>query len=75
MRKIFGPVCINGSWRLSYNEELYMYTGCRDPELKKNNGRENIRWKTSGEAMQEVYTCCVPGHEGAAGCQKMEAGS
>jgi hypothetical protein len=23
LRKIFGPVYINGSWRLRYNEELY----------------------------------------------------
>jgi hypothetical protein len=23
LRKILGPVCINGSWRLRYNEELY----------------------------------------------------
>jgi hypothetical protein len=23
LRKIFGPVCINGSWRLRYNAELY----------------------------------------------------
>jgi hypothetical protein len=22
LRKIFGPACINGSWRLRYNEEL-----------------------------------------------------
>jgi hypothetical protein len=27
LKKIFGPVCINRSWRLRYNEELYsMYT-------------------------------------------------
>jgi hypothetical protein len=23
LRKIFGPVCINCSWELRYNEELY----------------------------------------------------
>jgi hypothetical protein len=23
LRKIFRPVCINGFWRLCYNEELY----------------------------------------------------
>jgi hypothetical protein len=51
-----------------------MYTGYRAPELKQNQtfGRENIRWKTSGEARQEVDRCCVPGHEGAAGCQKID---
>jgi hypothetical protein len=36
--------------------------------------RENIRRKTRGEGAQEVDRCCVPGREGAAGCQKMEAG-
>jgi hypothetical protein len=41
---------------------------------KKSYGRE-IRWKTSGEATQEVDRCCAPGREGAAGCQKMEVGS
>jgi hypothetical protein len=41
---------------------------------KKTYGTENITWKTSGEASQ-VDRCCVPGREGAAGCQKMEAGS
>jgi hypothetical protein len=28
---------------------------------KKTYGRENIRWKTSGEATQEMDRCCVLG--------------
>jgi hypothetical protein len=97
LRKIFGPVCINGSSRLRYNEELYSKYRSADvithiklrrmeraghvhrmqsSRIKKIIfGRENIRWRTSGEARQEVDRCCVPGREGAAGCQKMEEGS
>jgi hypothetical protein len=97
LRKIFGPICINGSWKLRYNEGLYsMYRSAdvithiklRRLEWaghvhrmqssriqKKTYGRANIRWKTSGEATQEVDRCCVPGREGAGGYQKVEAGS
>jgi hypothetical protein len=61
----------SGDWK-----GLDMYTRCRAPEfLKKTYERENIRWKTSGGATQEVDRCCMPGCEGAAGCQKMKAGS
>jgi hypothetical protein len=59
LRKIFGPVCIDlqisssplnsGDWN-----GLGMYTGCRVPEFQKTYGRENIRWKTSGEATQDA---------------------
>jgi nucleoid-associated protein YgaU len=52
-----------------------MYTGVELQNSKKTYGKENIRWKTIGEATQEVDRCCTPGREGAAGCQKMEAGS
>jgi hypothetical protein len=52
-----------------------MYTVCRAPEFKKTYGRENIRWKTGGEATQEVAGCCVPGRKGVTECQEMEAGS
>jgi hypothetical protein len=64
------PTLNSGDWN-----GLDMNTGCRVPEFQKTYGRENIRRKTSGEATQEVDKCCVPGREGAAGCQKMEVGS
>jgi hypothetical protein len=56
-----------------------MYTGVelqqkKKRKRKKTYGNENIRWKTIGEATQEVDRCCTPGREVAAGCQKMEAG-
>jgi hypothetical protein len=41
-----------------------MYTGCRTPEFqKKKIGRENVRWKTNGEATQVVDRRCAPGCE------------
>jgi hypothetical protein len=67
---MLSPTLNSGDWN-----ELDVYTGCRDPEFQKTYGRANIRWKTSGEATQEVDRCCVPGREGAGGYQKMEAGS
>jgi hypothetical protein len=67
--QMLSPTLNSGDWN-----GLDMYTRSRAPEFqKKNYGRENIRRKTSGEATQEVDRCCVPGREGAAGCQKMEA--
>lgn len=78
------PLCINlqkSSPTLNPRElnGLGMYTGCRAPESpppkKKCCGKENIRWKNSGEATQEVNRCCAPGREGETGWQKMEAGS
>jgi hypothetical protein len=96
-RKIFGPVCTNGSWTLRHNEELYsmyrsadvishiklrrlewaghVYTRCRAPEFQKAYARESIRWRASGKTTQKMNRYCVPGCEGAAGCQNIEAGS
>jgi hypothetical protein len=41
LRKIFGPVCINGSWRLRYNEELYSMYRSTDVITHINSGDWN----------------------------------
>ena len=42
LRKIFGPICDNGKWRLRYNSELYsLYT---DPDIIKTIKISKLRW-------------------------------
>jgi hypothetical protein len=68
--QMLSPTLNSGDWN-----GLDAHTGCRAPEFqKKTYGSENISWKTSGEATQEVDRCCVPGPKGAAGCQKTRGG-
>ena len=42
LRKIFGPICDNGKWRIHYNSELYsIYT---DPDIIKTIKISKLRW-------------------------------
>ena len=42
LRKIFGPICENGKWRIRYNGELYlMYT---DPDIIKTIKISKLLW-------------------------------
>ena len=42
IRKIFGPICDNGKWRIRYNSELYsIYT---DPDIIKTIKISKLRW-------------------------------
>ena len=63
LRMIYGPVCIEGEWRTSYNHELYLLYGEatvtrnirtqrlrvleRNPEGRRGIGRPKLRWKDS----------------------------
>jgi hypothetical protein len=50
LRKIFGPVCINGSWRLHYNEELYsMY---RSADVITHIKLKRLEWAGHVHQMQ-----------------------
>ena len=42
LRKIFGPICDNGKWRIRYNSELYsIYT---EPDIIKTIKISKLRW-------------------------------
>jgi hypothetical protein len=42
LRKIFGPICDNGKWRICYNSELYsIYT---DPDIIKTIKISKLHW-------------------------------
>jgi hypothetical protein len=50
LRKIFGPVSINGSWRLRYNEELYhMY---RSADVVTHIKLRRLEWAEHVHRMQ-----------------------
>ena len=42
LRKIFGPICDNGKWRIHYNSELYfIYT---EPDIIKTIKISKLCW-------------------------------
>jgi hypothetical protein len=42
LRKIHGPICDNGRWRIRYNNELYQLF--REPDIIKDIKARNVRW-------------------------------
>ena len=42
LRKIFGPICDNGKWRIRYNSELYSIY--KDPDIIKTIKISKLRW-------------------------------
>lgn len=51
LRRIFGPVCDNGEWRIRYNQELYdLY---EDPNISKEIKTGRLRWAGHIQRMSE----------------------
>ena len=42
LRRIFGPICVEGQWRSSYNDELYEMYG--DLTVLQRIKRARLRW-------------------------------
>jgi hypothetical protein len=42
LRKIYGPICDNGRWRIRYNNELYQLFG--EPDIIKETKARRVRW-------------------------------
>jgi hypothetical protein len=42
MRRIYGPTCKNGVWRIQYKDELYSL--CKDPDIVRVIKVTRIRW-------------------------------
>ena len=42
LRKIFGPICDNGKWRIRYNSELYSIYS--EPDIIKTIKISKLRW-------------------------------
>lgn len=51
LRKIFGPVCLNGEWRIRTNDEVYRLY--EDPPITTEIKRARIRWLGHVERMPE----------------------
>ena len=52
LRKIFGPICDNGKWRIRYNSEIYsIYT---DPDIIKTIKISKLRWTGHIKRILEV---------------------
>lgn len=51
LRRIYGPVCDNGEWRIRYNQELYdLY---EDPNISKEIKTGRLRWAGHIQRMSE----------------------
>jgi hypothetical protein len=42
LRKIYGPICDNGIWRIRYNTKLYQLFG--EPDIIKEIKSRRVRW-------------------------------
>ena len=42
IRKILGPICDNGKWRIRYNSELYSTN--TNPDIIKTIKKSKLRW-------------------------------
>lgn len=51
LRKIFGPVCLGGEWRIRYNHELYQLYA--DIDIVKKIKVQRLRWLGHVERMEE----------------------
>ena len=67
VRLIFGAVCINGEWRIRYNQELYELYNHTD--IVKNIRKRRMRWAGHVERMDDnvaakkIYKSSVEGEE------------
>jgi hypothetical protein len=54
-RRIYGPTCENGVWRIKYNDELYGL--CKDLHIVRVIKVDRLRWLGHLERMEENSPC------------------
>jgi hypothetical protein len=55
LRKIYGPTCENGVWRIKFNDKLYSLY--KDPDIVRVIKIARIRWLGHSVRMEENSPC------------------
>jgi hypothetical protein len=54
-RKIYGPTCDNGRWRIRYNNELYQLFG--EPDIIRGIKARRVKWLGHLFRTNEYHPC------------------
>ena len=55
LRKVYGRSCVNGVWRIKFNDELFMLY--KEPSIVKMINRARLKWLGHIASMEDNVPC------------------